>query len=137
MKRPRAGAAAEEASGVSDIGRAGRAVRSKLGERVNLPAPHPRRHAVRSRGWRGLFRRAAPAYPPSRAQPTHPRTRSMAEPLVSVILPTYNRLPLLKETVASIRAQTFGGWELLVVDDGSVDGTAEFLDALAREDPRV
>ncbi|HYH81441.1 MAG TPA: glycosyltransferase [Longimicrobium sp.] len=61
----------------------------------------------------------------------------MADPLVSIILPTYNRLPLLKETVASIRAQTFGDWELLVVDDGSTDGTAEYLDALAREDPRV
>lgn len=61
----------------------------------------------------------------------------MADPLVSIILPTYNRLGLLEETVASIRAQTFGGWELLVVDDGSTDGTAEYLDALGREDPRI
>lgn len=61
----------------------------------------------------------------------------MADPLVSIILPTCNRLPLLKETVASIRAQTFGDWELLVVDDGSTDWTAEYLDTLGREDPRV
>jgi glycosyltransferase involved in cell wall biosynthesis len=61
----------------------------------------------------------------------------MADPLVSIILPTYNRLVLLRETLASARAQTFTDWELLVVDDGSTDGTAEYLDALSREDPRV
>lgn len=58
-------------------------------------------------------------------------------PTVSAILPTYNRLPLLREAVDSVRAQTFGDWELIVADDGSDDGTAEFLDALAAEDPRV
>lgn len=58
-------------------------------------------------------------------------------PTVSVILPTYNRLPLLRVAVDSVRAQTFGDWELIVADDGSDDGTAEYLDALAREDTRV
>jgi glycosyltransferase involved in cell wall biosynthesis len=58
-------------------------------------------------------------------------------PIVSVALPTYNRLALLREAVDSVRAQTFGGWELIVADDGSEDGTAEFLNALAAEDPRI
>jgi glycosyltransferase involved in cell wall biosynthesis len=58
-------------------------------------------------------------------------------PAVSIILPTYDRLPMLREAVASVRAQTFGDWELIVVDDGSSDGTADSLGALAREEPRL
>ena len=48
-------------------------------------------------------------------------------PLVSVIIPTFNRLSLLKQTVASVRAQTFRDYELVIVDDGSTDGTQEWL----------
>ena len=46
-------------------------------------------------------------------------------PKVSVILPTYNRLPMLKEAMDSVLAQNFEDMELIVVDDGSTDGTAE------------
>ena len=46
-------------------------------------------------------------------------------PKVSVIIPTYNRLPMLKEAVNSVLAQHFEDMELIVVDDGSTDGTAE------------
>jgi glycosyltransferase involved in cell wall biosynthesis len=56
-------------------------------------------------------------------------------PAVSVIVPTYNRLPLLRETMASVLAQTFGDLELIVVDDGSTDGTAEYVRAMT--DARV
>jgi glycosyltransferase involved in cell wall biosynthesis len=58
-------------------------------------------------------------------------------PTVSIVLPTYNRLPLLREAVDSVRAQTFGDWELIVLDDGSADGTVEYLRALSDEDPRI
>ena len=58
-------------------------------------------------------------------------------PAVSVVIPTYNRLPLLLEAVGSVRAQTFDDWELIVADDGSTDGTAEYLAALVREEPRL
>jgi glycosyltransferase involved in cell wall biosynthesis len=50
-------------------------------------------------------------------------------PLVSVIIPTYNRLALLEETIASVRSQTFRDFELLVIDDGSSDGTGEWLES--------
>ena len=43
--------------------------------------------------------------------------------LVSVIIPTYNRWPMLGEAVESVLAQTAGGYELIVVDDGSTDET--------------
>lgn len=46
---------------------------------------------------------------------------------VSVITPTYNRLALLRETIASVAAQTQPDVEHLIVDDGSTDGTADFL----------
>lgn len=56
-------------------------------------------------------------------------------PLVSVIMPTYNRLRLLGLAVASVCAQSFADWELVVVDDGSSDGTVEWMGA--RGDPRI
>ena len=45
-------------------------------------------------------------------------------PKVSVIIPTHNRLSLLRESVDSVLAQDFEDFELIVVDDGSTDGTA-------------
>jgi len=49
----------------------------------------------------------------------------MAE--VSVILPTYDRLLLLEQAIASVQAQEHADWELIIVDDGSGDGTADFV----------
>jgi GT2 family glycosyltransferase len=45
----------------------------------------------------------------------------------SVVVPTYNRRPLLAAALESIRAQKFAEFEIIVVDDGSSDGTAEYL----------
>jgi len=55
-------------------------------------------------------------------------------PKVSVIIPTYNRLPKLREAVDSVLAQDFEDMELIVVDDGSTDGTA---DEIKRDGGRV
>jgi glycosyltransferase involved in cell wall biosynthesis len=57
-------------------------------------------------------------------------------PLVSVVIPTYNRSDLLVETLQSVFAQTFRDFEVIVVDDGSTDDTLERL-SLFRERVRV
>ncbi len=46
---------------------------------------------------------------------------------VSIILPTLNRAAVLRPTLDTIRAQTFTDWELLLIDDGSTDGTEELV----------
>jgi glycosyltransferase involved in cell wall biosynthesis len=48
-------------------------------------------------------------------------------PAISIIIPTYNRLELLKETLQSIFRQTLQASEIIVVDNGSSDGTVEWL----------
>jgi len=57
-------------------------------------------------------------------------------PLVSILMPVRNEERFLKSALESIRAQTLKQWELVVVDDGSVDGTAGILASFAA-DPRV
>lgn len=48
-------------------------------------------------------------------------------PLVSVIIPTFNRARFVGRAIDSVLSQTFQDFELIVVDDGSTDGTAELL----------
>ena len=56
---------------------------------------------------------------------------------VSVVIPTRNRLEYLREAVASVQAQTYGRWELLIVDDASEDETPDWLASLRDERIRV
>jgi glycosyltransferase involved in cell wall biosynthesis len=52
-----------------------------------------------------------------------------------VTLPTWNRLPLLRKAIDSVLAQTYRDFELIIADDGSTDGTRDYLEAI--DDPRV
>jgi hypothetical protein len=60
-----------------------------------------------------------------------------APPLVSVITPTYNHEAYVGGAIASVRAQTFGDWEHIVVDDGSADGTWSVVTEHAAQDARI
>jgi glycosyltransferase involved in cell wall biosynthesis len=58
-------------------------------------------------------------------------------PAVTVLMPAYDVEPYVGDAVRSVLAQTFGDLEVVVVDDGSKDGTADVVAALAAADPRV
>src|SRR5687768_9711360 len=87
-----------------------------------LPRRQPIRGAHRSLGWRRTAHGWETPRPIVESSP--PSRSNLPMPTVSIVLPTYNRLALLREAVDSVRAQTFGDWELIVADDGSDDGTA-------------
>lgn len=57
------------------------------------------------------------------------------EPLVSIIMPVWNGAACVPEAVASVLAQSYKNWELVIVDDGSTDLTGTLLDKLT--DPRI
>jgi len=57
-------------------------------------------------------------------------------PKISVIVSTYNRLERLKKAVQSVLDQTFQDWELIIVDDGSTDGTQKWVSSLKNEKVR-
>ena len=61
----------------------------------------------------------------------------MSSPDVTVVIPTYNRAPLLDRTLDSVLAQTFQNFEVLVVDDGSTDGTSALVAEYAARDARI
>jgi len=65
------------------------------------------------------------------------RDIAVAKPLVSVIIPTFDRRELLLRAIASVRAQTWTSWELIVVDDGSTDGSADAVRALSDDRIRL
>ena len=54
-------------------------------------------------------------------------------PRVSVIIPTYNRRDFVREAIASVCAQTYRDFELIIVDDGSTDGTVRIVEEFRQE----
>ncbi|WP_180066577.1 glycosyltransferase [Acinetobacter sp. YH12129] len=59
------------------------------------------------------------------------------QPLVTVYIPTFNRVELLKRAVKSVQDQTYQNLEIIIVDDCSTDGTHEYLKQVSKEDKRV
>ena len=57
--------------------------------------------------------------------------------LISVIVPIYNIKEYLERCIDSILAQTYQNIEVLMVDDGSTDGTSELVDEIALKDSRI
>ena len=60
----------------------------------------------------------------------------MAKPLISIIIPAYNRADLIVETLDSVSKQSFQDWECLVVDDGSEDDTVHVVQQFMENDKR-
>lgn len=58
-------------------------------------------------------------------------------PKVSIIVPVYNASRYLQECVQNVKLQSFKDWELLLINDGSSDGSAELCDQLASTDSRI
>jgi teichuronic acid biosynthesis glycosyltransferase TuaG len=61
----------------------------------------------------------------------------VSSPAVSIVTPAYNAERFLADTIASVRAQTVGDWELLVADDCSRDGTRAVVEKVSALDARV
>lgn len=61
----------------------------------------------------------------------------MSNPLVSIIIPSYNRAHLIGETLNSIIEQTYLNWECLVIDDGSTDETENVVNKFIKKDNRI
>lgn len=60
----------------------------------------------------------------------------MSAPAISVIIPIYNVAEFLPQCLDSLLAQTFGGWEALLIDDGSPDNSADICREYCEKDPR-
>ena len=62
---------------------------------------------------------------------------SGGEPVVSVVMPTYNGEAFLDESIISVQRQSFKNWELLIIDDCSHDTTVKIAQEIAAQDPRI
>lgn len=59
------------------------------------------------------------------------------EPLVSVIMPVYNRIGIVKHAIDSVLKQSYKNFELIIIDDGSTDGTVELVESIISKDNRI
>ena len=66
-----------------------------------------------------------------------PPSDNKSMPIVSVIIPVYNVKPYLEESLESVINQTYKNLEIIVVDDGSNDGSEKICDEYAPKDDRI
>lgn len=59
------------------------------------------------------------------------------QPLISVVMPSHNAEKYISEAIQSVISQTYENWELLVIDDGSTDSTADIVRQFSKIDSRV
>ncbi len=64
-------------------------------------------------------------------------TKKDSESLVSVITPSYNSSPFIKETIESVQAQSYANWEMIIVDDKSKDDSVHVIKQYIEKDPRI
>lgn len=58
-------------------------------------------------------------------------------PLISIVMPAHNMMVYLPDSIRSIQAQTYPHWELLLIDDASMDDTYELAQRFQQKDPRI
>lgn len=58
-------------------------------------------------------------------------------PQISIVVPVYNAAKYLPRTIASVQAQTYEDWELLLVNDGSTDNSVQIIEQYANKDSRI
>ena len=64
-------------------------------------------------------------------------TSEIRSPVVSIVTPAFNASRFIRETIQSVQGQTFGRWEMIVVDDFSEDNTCGIVEDEARRDGRI
>ena len=64
-------------------------------------------------------------------------TKKDSESLVSVITPSYNSSPFIKETIESVQAQSYSNWEMIIVDDKSKDDSVHIIKQYIEKDTRI
>lgn len=62
---------------------------------------------------------------------------SSDNPIVSIIMPTYNRVKMLEKSIESVFAQSYDCWELIIIDDASTDETEKRMTELDKNEPKV
>ncbi|WP_100400331.1 glycosyltransferase family 2 protein [Bacillus sp. FJAT-44742] len=61
----------------------------------------------------------------------------METSLISVITPSFNSERFIKETIQSVKSQTYSNWEMIIVDDASTDKTREIIDEESKSEKRI